>query len=76
MTALRNNKQFSLLNLDGNEIGFEGSVLLVPWLREAENLRSLHIDRGGNRLNEAAEKELKDARLSEVMLHLERARPS
>lgn len=76
VTALRNNKQFSLLNLDGNEIGFEGSVLLVPWLREAENLRSLHIDRGGNRLNEAAEKELKDACLSEVMLHLERARPS
>ena len=77
VTALRNQQKISLLNLDGNELGAEGSALLVPFLKAAPSgFESLHLERSSNRLDDATEEGLKEAIGRNVMLHLERARPS
>jgi Ran GTPase-activating protein (RanGAP) involved in mRNA processing and transport len=77
VTAFRNLHDLSVVNLDGNAVGLDGVLLLVPWLREAKmSLSALHIERSSNRLTDAAEEELKSAIGQDVLLHLERGAAS
>ena len=77
VNAVRRQPQLVLLNLDGNELGPAGAFLLNPWLKDCPAcFESLHIERSSNQLDDEAESLLRSAAGGDIMIHLERCRPS